>query len=185
MLGISAVSAARKAVDAEAIGTQAEIDGLDCRRGAFVNLYRYPGGEPVGSAGFLGSSMTLGECILFSAQSACRPDGRRISLADADGCIVEVSMLSEPEEAACGKKELPDAIGSKGVMIQFGRRSAALPPYYSEISGCNPEETLERLSAAAGLPKEAWKLKDAYVFLYSGENYREKTPRGEIVKWTP
>ena len=48
--------------------------------------------------------------------------------------------------------------------------------------GWDQEEFLRQLSAKAGLPYDAWMLKDSSIWSFTGEIFHELSPKGEIVR---
>ncbi len=185
MNGELAVKTARKVIEAEAIGDTADIEfpkDLDERCGVFVSIYRYPDMELRGSMGYPESSLPLSESLISSAQSACHdPRFSRLTLKDADNCLVEVSFLSRPELLNVPKEDIPKTLKLKedGLAIQFGRKYGALLPQDNDWTA---EEFLEQLCYKAKLPKDAWKLKDSDLYIFKEEKYREETPKGRIVR---
>ena len=186
--GIIAVKDARSSIEAETVGLSPEIEfpkSFERKSGVFVTINTYPQGNLRGCIGYPEPAFPLKDALVYSAQSACHdPRFMPLSEREAANCTVEVTILSQPEVMDCKKEDLPKSIviGRDGLIIQFGRRRGLLLPQVPVEWGWGPEEFLEQLCAKAGLPSDAWKLKDATIWSFTGEIFKEKSPRGEIVK---
>ena len=186
--GIFAVQAARRSIEAETVGLSPDIDfpeSFDRKSGVFVTINTYPKGDLRGCIGYPEPVYPLKDALVFSAQSACH-DPRFMPLSEKESvnCTVEVTILSPPVVMDCAREELPKniVIGSDGLIIQFGRRRGLLLPQVPVEWGWDAEEFLVHLCAKAGLPSDAWKLKDADILSFTGEIFHETSPRGEIVR---
>ena len=186
--GIIAVKAARSSIEAETVGLSHEIEfprSFERKSGVFVTINTYPQGNLRGCIGYPEPAFPLKDALVYSAQSACHdPRFMPLSEREAANCTVEVTILSQPEVMECEKNDLPKniVIGRDGLIIQFGRRRGLLLPQVPVEWGWGPEEFLEQLCAKAGLPSDAWKLKDTTIWSFTGEIFKETSPRGEIVK---
>ena len=186
--GILAVKAARSSIEAETQGLSPELEfprSFDRRSGVFVTINTFPEGNLRGCIGYPEPVYPLKDALVFSAQSACHdPRFMPLSQKEAANCTVEVTILSPPELIECDKKELPKriVIGRDGLIIQFGRRRGLLLPQVPVEWGWDQEEFLRQLSAKAGLPYDAWTLKDSTIWSFTGEIFHELSPRGEIVR---
>lgn len=186
--GILAVKAARASIEAETIGLSPELDlppSFDRKSGVFVTINTYPKGDLRGCIGYPEAAFPLKDALVFSAQSACHdPRFMPLSEREAANCTVEVTVLSAPVQIDCPKDDLPKevVIGRDGLIIQFGRRRGLLLPQVPVEWGWDVEEFLSQLSAKAGLPSDAWRLKDSMIWKFTGEIFHELSPRGEIVR---
>ena len=184
--GIFAVQVARKAIEAETVGLSPEVEfprSFDKKSGVFVTINTYPDGNLRGCIGYPEPAFPLKDALVYSAQSACHdPRFMPLSEREAVNCTVEVTILSVPVELECPKEELTKniLIGRDGLIIQFGRRRGLLLPQVPVEWGWDAEQFLEQLCAKAGLPSDAWKLKDATIWSFTGEIFHETSPRGEI-----
>ena len=186
--GILAVKAARSSIEAETQGLSPELEfprSFDRKSGVFVTINTYPDGNLRGCIGYPEPVYPLKDALVFSAQSACHdPRFMPLSLKESVNCTVEVTILSPPVLIECDKKDLPKKIeiGRDGLIIQFGRRRGLLLPQVSVEWGWDQEEFLRQLSAKAGLPYDAWTLKDSMIWSFTGEIFHELSPKGEIVR---
>ena len=96
----------------------------------------------------------------------------------------QVTVLTEPVLMDCPKEDIPKniVIGRDGLIIQFGRRRGLLLPQVPVDWGWDVNEYLRQICYKAGLPDDAWKLKDAMMWTFTGEIFHETSPRGEIVR---
>ena len=184
--GIIAVKAARSSIEAETVGLSPDIEfpkSFDRKSGVFVTINTYPQGNLRGCIGYPDPAYPLKDALVYSAQSACH-DPRFMPLSERESvnCTVEVTILSQPVEMECEKNDLPKniVIGRDGLIIQLGRSRGLLLPQVPVEWGWGPEEFLEQLCAKAGLPSDAWKLKETAIFSFTGEIFKEISPRGEI-----
>ena len=186
--GIAAVKAARSSIEAETVGLLPEIEfpkSFDRKSGVFVTINTYPQGNLRGCIGYPEPTFPLREALVYSAQSACHdPRFMPLSEREAANCTVEVTVLSQPEVMGCKKEDLPKniVIGRDGLIIEYGGRRGLLLPQVPVEWGWGPEEFLEHLCEKAGLRTDAWKHKDTTIRSFTGEIFRETSPRGEIVK---
>ena len=186
--GIIAVKAARSSIEAETVGLQPKIEfprSFDRNSGVFVTINTYPQGDLRGCIGYPEPVYPLKDALVYSAQSACHdPRFMPLSEREAANCTVEVTVLSQPVEMECENQDLPKniVIGRDGLIIQAkGRRGLLLPRVPVEW-GWDAEEFLEHLCDKAGLPRGTWKQKDTVIWSFTGEIFKETSPRGEIVK---
>lgn len=186
MSGREAVVLARRAVDAEATGSEppAVPEGFGDRAGAFVTLSRFPSGDLRGCIGFPMPVMPLGKAIVEAAREACHdprfPDLRASELSLV---TVEVTVLTVPEPLLHdGSEDLVSkvVVGRDGLIISLmGYRGLLLPQVPVEW-GWDSRTYLEHLSMKAGLPPDAWTHPDARIERFEGEAWAERTPYGEI-----
>lgn len=186
--GAFAVKAAREAIEAETAGLSPNIvfpPSFDIKNGVFVTINTYPDGHLRGCIGYPEAVYPLKDALVFSAQSACHdPRFMPLSGKETANCTVEVTILSVPVLLECRKEELPERIeiGRDGLIIQFGRRKGSLLPQVPVEWGWDMKEYLAQLCAKAGLPPEAWMLKEAEIWSFTGEIFHESSPKGEIVR---
>ena len=186
--GILAVKAARTSIEAETQGIMPEIDlpeSFDRKSGVFVTINTYPSGNLRGCIGYPEPVFALKDALIHSAESACHdPRFMPLSFKESINCTVEVTILSEPVLMECSKEEIPKniVIGRDGLIIQFGRRRGLLLPQVPVEWGWDVNEYLRQICYKAGLPDDAWKLKDSMMWTFTGEIFHETSPRGEIVR---
>ena len=186
--GILAVKAARTSIEAETQGITPEIDlpeSFDRESGVFVTINTYPTGDLRGCIGYPEPVFALKDALVHSAEAACHdPRFMPLSFKESVNCTVEVTILTEPVLMDCPKEEIPKniVIGRDGLIIQFGRRRGLLLPQVPVEWGWGVDEYLEQICHKAGLPSDAWKLKDSTIWSFTGEIFHETSPKGEIVR---
>lgn len=184
--GVFAVKAARMTIEAETVGKEPEIDfpeTFDKESGVFVTLKTYPDDDLRGCIGYPEPFYPLKDALVFSAQSACHdPRFPPLAKSECGNVTVEVTILSKPEEMKVERSKLPEElkIGRDGLIIEFGRKRGLLLPQVPVEWNWGTTEYLENLCMKAGLPTNAWQLKDATIYSFTGEIFSEESPNGEI-----
>ena len=157
---------------------------LSKKRGVFVTLSSYPEDELRGCIGFPEPIEDLVKATITSAVEAATGDPRfpPVTLDELDHLIVEVSVLTTPEEIRANPKEIPDHvdIGSDGLIVGRGQHRGLLLPQVAAEWGWDREEFLANCCLKAGLPPDNWLLRDTRVFKFQATIFKEKTPRGSV-----
>jgi len=191
------VRLARKSIEEHLSGRRVEpptppSERLDEKRGVFVTLYRYPSKELRGCIGLPYPTHRLVDAVIHAAISSATADPRfpPVRLREMDEIVIEVSVLTKPEEIKYDDpKKLPEkiVIGRDGLIIEAGGFSGLLLPQVPVEYNWSPEEYLMHLSLKAGLPSTYWLTGRARIYRFTAQIFAEKTPRGEIVeeKLTP
>jgi len=191
------VRLARKSIEEHLSGRRVEpptppSERLAEKRGVFVTLYRYPSKELRGCIGLPYPTHRLVDAVIHAAISSATADPRfpPVRLREMDEIVIEVSVLTEPEEIKYDDpKKLPEkiVIGRDGLIIEAGGFSGLLLPQVPVEYNWGPEEYLMHLSLKAGLPSTYWLTGRARIYRFTAQIFAEKTPRGEIVeeKLTP
>ena len=191
------VRLARKSIEEHLSGRRVEpptppSERLAEKRGVFVTLYRYPSKELRGCIGLPYPTHRLVDAVIHAAISSATADPRfpPVRLKEMDEIVIEVSVLTKPEEIKYeDPKKLPEkiVIGRDGLIIEAGGFSGLLLPQVPVEYNWSPEEYLMHLSLKAGLPSTYWLTGRARIYRFTAQIFAEKTPRGEIVeeKLTP
>ena len=191
------VKLARKSIEEHLSGRRVEpptppSERLAEKRGVFVTLYRYPSKELRGCIGLPYPTHRLVDAVIHAAISSATADPRfpPVRLREMDEIVIEVSVLTKPEEIKYDDpKKLPEkiVIGRDGLIIEAGGFSGLLLPQVPVEYNWTPEEYLMHLSLKAGLPSTYWLTGRARIYRFTAQIFAEKTPRGEIVeeKLTP
>ena len=191
------VRLARKSIEEHLSGRRVEpptppSERLAEKRGVFVTLYRYPSKELRGCIGLPYPTHRLVDAVIHAAISSATADPRfpPVRLREMDEIVIEVSVLTEPEEIKYDDpKKLPEkiVIGRDGLIIEAGGFSGLLLPQVPVEYNWTPEEYLMHLSLKAGLQSTYWLTGRARIYRFTAQIFAEKTPRGEIVeeKLTP
>jgi hypothetical protein len=138
--------------------------------GLFVTLRR--GGELRGCIGTLAPTGDLTRVIAEYALRAALEDPRfpPLRAEELAGCSIEISVLSAPEPL-----ENPEdlEVGRDGLILELrGRRGLLLPQVATEW-GFDRERFLAEVSRKAGLAPEAWRDREARVWVFRAEVFSE------------
>jgi uncharacterized protein (TIGR00296 family) len=186
--GELAVKIARRAVEAETRGDrEGRIDApgsFQEKRGVFVTLNTFPDLELRGCIGFPEPIFSLASALLQAAQHACHdprfPDLRPEEL---DGIVVEVTVLTPPEEVRVrDRRDLLNeiVIGRDGLIMEYGPYRGLLLPQVPVEWGWSTEEFLAHACNKAGLPPKMWMDDRTMVYRFEGEIFHETSPRGKV-----
>ncbi|MFA4855096.1 MAG: TIGR00296 family protein [archaeon] len=157
-------------------------------RGVFVTLHSFPGKELRGCIGMPYPLKSLWNAVSEMAVESALNDPRfpPMKSTELNGIIVEVSVLTVPEEMLCERKKLPKfvKIGEDGLIVQRGRHSGLLLPQVATEQGWDAEEFLEQCCAKAGLMESMWQSKETHVFKFQAQVFSETEPEGEVEERT-
>ncbi len=140
------------------------------RRGAFVTLTKH--GQLRGCIGYIQPIKPLAEAVQDMAIAAATKDMRfsPVTGNELKEIEIEISVLSKLEKV----KDVDEIkIGRDGLYIIKGWRSGLLLPQVATDWGWNREQFLEQVCQKAGLPKDAWREKDAVLYRFSAEIFHE------------
>ena len=123
-------------------------------RAAFVTLTKH--GQLRGCIGDIMPRRALYESVISNAINASVNDRRfkPVTREECDELELEISALTVPKTVASANDI---RIGTDGVVLKKGARSAVFLPQVAPEQGWGLEETLTRLSLKAGLAADAWK----------------------------
>ncbi|MEM3032301.1 MAG: TIGR00296 family protein [Nitrososphaerota archaeon] len=191
-LGMVAVGLARKSIEAYLVGKNvinrsAASGPLSEERGVFVSLYTHPSGELRGCIGFPYPVMPLSEALVKAAIAAATQDPRfePMTIEELDNVVVEVSILSRPEEIKYGnRRELPRLVrvGVDGLIIETPYGSGLLLPQVPVEYGWDAETYLTHLCLKAGLNPTYWLYGRMKLLRYTAQIFREREPGGGVVE---
>ena len=137
--------------------------GLTQKVAAFVTLRRR-NGELRGCIGRIEVTeplyRTVQECAISAATRDYRFQPLR-NVAELDDLIIEISALS-PFHRVHNAEEVE--VGKHGLLIRQGYNSGLLLPQVASERGWSREEFLRAVCMKAGLPSDAWRRAELYVF---------------------
>ena len=165
---------ARKAIESKTIVEA----GIKERRGVFVTLKTFPNKKLRGCIGFVEPIFPIGEGVQRAAIAAAYSDPRfkPLSKDEFDKIIIEVSVLSLPEETT-----LDEIKNGDGVILKYGNASALLlPQVWEELP--EKEKFLTNLCLKAGLYPNCWKNNNAKFYKFYVRAFEETSPNGDIIK---
>lgn len=189
--GKLAVRAARGAIESTIRGdraTELELPAkFEEKGGVFVTIKSFPAEELRGCIGYPEPLFSLREAIPDSAVSAATRDPRFPPLFEQElpNIVVEVSLLTPPEEMSYGKPEEllgKVRIGEDGLIVESGYARGLLLPQVPIEWEWDARTFLEHTCLKAGLPADAWKRPETKFYRFQAEIFSEKTPGGEIVR---
>ena len=153
-------------------------------QGAFVTIHTYPNHDLRGCIGIPLPVMPLKDAIIEGAKSATRdPRFSPLDETELDNIIIEVTILTKPEEIKVGKpQEYLDEIeiGRDGLIVEQGFFKGLLLPQVPVEQGWDKEEFLSHTCMKAGLMPDAWFDKNIKISKFGGQVFTELKPRGEI-----
>ena len=155
------------------------------KRGVFVTLETHPGHELRGCIGYPLPLKELALSVVDSALSAAFEDPRFMPLdkSELDRIVIEVSVLSVPEELKVKKPEeylKKIKVGRDGLIIHYGYSSGLLLPQVPVEWNWNEKEFLCQICEKAGLPHEMWKSPSAKISTFSAQIFSEEKPGGKV-----
>jgi len=162
----------------ESLGAGAVMDGLTFddpvyseKCGAFVTLHIR--GRLRGCIGYIVGVKGIPETIQEMAKASAFKDPRFSPLRKDEfgGIDIEISVLSPIEPVA----DVSDiVVGRDGLIISRGFHSGLLLPQVPVEQGWDRDTFLEHTCYKAGLPGNAWKMKDVKIQKFSAQVFGEK-----------
>lgn len=139
---------------------------LNERYGAFVTLYKK--GMLRGCIGSLESDKPLYQTVSDMAKAAAFRDPRFMPVTSDELPYIdlEISVLTPLEEISSPEEII---VGVHGLLISKGARSGLLLPQVASERGWDRITFLEETCRKAGLPKDAWKERDAHIYVFSAD----------------
>jgi uncharacterized protein len=155
-------------------------ESFNQKAGCFTTLYTHPDRKLRGCIGYPEPFMPLIRSLVNSAIHATKdprfPELRRDEL---DKVVVEVSLLTKPEELKVEKSEdylKKIKIGKHGLIVRKWELSGLLLPQVATEHGMDVRQFLEHTCMKASLPTYAWEDKDTSVYTFQTQIYGEKSP---------
>ena len=145
--------------------------GLARPGGAFVTIRI--GHELRGCIGYIESSNPLARVVAEVSVKAAFEDPRFDPLRASEfrDATLEVSVLS-PLRQVKDADEIE--VGLHGLVIELGGRRGLLLPQVATEYGWERMEFLANVCRKAGLPRDAWSLPGAAIFVFSAEVFAEE-----------
>lgn len=160
-------------------------DWMKEKRGVFTTLHTYPENELRGCIGLPYPDRPLYEALIEAARGATQdPRFPPLMEDELDSVVVEVSILSPPEEIKFGNPNelLRKIIPRKdGLILVYGPYSGLfLPQVWNQLK--TKEEFLDHLCLKASLPPELWKEKKVKIYKFYAQIFKEKEPCGDVIE---
>lgn len=154
--------------------------------GVFVTLLGFPGHKLRGCIGFPYPEIPLGKAVMEGAKAAafCDPRFPQLEEDELEKIIIEVSVLTKPEEMKCSKDELSKnvKIGEDGLIVNFNGRSGLLLPQVPVEWKWNSLEFVKQTCLKAGLYPDVWKNKECRFYKFKAQIFCEEKPNGKIIE---
>lgn len=158
--------------------------GLLQERGVFVTLNSYPKKELRGCIGLPYPVKSLWYAVSEMAVEAAVHDPRfpAVQRNELDSIVIEVSVLTEPEEILGEGKLLPEKIevGKDGLIVQREGHSGLLLPQVSLEQKWDAKQFLENCCLKAGLMENMWLSKETTVLKFQAQIFSETRPNGPV-----
>lgn len=139
--------------------------------GVFVSIYRHQ--RLRGCIGRIRELPSPAQVICECAIAAAMDDPRfaPMTLAEADGLRVEISVLSVPRVAR------PEDVqpGTHGLAIERGYNRGVLLPQVAARYNWSRERFLEETCQKAGLPPDAWRDPQTQIAIFTAEVFAEES----------
>jgi len=144
---------------AEELGIETTA-GMKEKRACFVTLKE--NGELRGCIGEIFPSQPLFNSVITHAIAAAVKDPRfePVGKSEIGKLVIEISALTPPKEVSSYKDI---RIGTDGMVMKKGFRSAVFLPQVAPEQKWDLEKTLSNLSRKAGLSADAWKEGASYL----------------------
>ena len=154
------------------------------KAGAFVTIKNRQR-ELLGCIGRPYPSDTLLNNVIVSAVDAAYYDPRFPPLRpeEADNVLIEVSILTPPEEVVVKKAEdyLKEIkVGRDGIIVEWALGSGLLLPQVPVEEGWNVEEFLSYGCLKAGADRNLWRRGGIRLYRFRAYVFGEKEPNGEV-----
>jgi uncharacterized protein len=156
------------------------------RRGVFVTIKNYKGGELRGCIGFI-SPAPIWDAVQSAAALAAFEDPRfkPLERKDLEKVLIEVSIMTEPEAVQGSHRDdyrRSVKVGTDGIIVFNGDSSGLLLPQVPIEQGWDIDGYLDGICMKAGLPPEALDEDDTRLMKFQCQIFEEKTPGGAVIE---
>ena len=149
------------------------------KRGVFVTLNKHENLR--GCIGYPYPIFKLKDAIIDAAISAALNDPRfpPVALDEFKDVTIELTILTTPQVLKVEPEKLPEQIeiGKHGLIVKRGIYQGLLLPQVATENKWSAEEFLCQTCWKAGLPQDAWLLKDTEVSTFEGQIFKEKNDK--------
>jgi hypothetical protein len=187
--GALLVKAARKSIEYALVsGTflneAAKDRALLEKRGVFVTLKSFPENRLRGCIGIPYPAKPLWQGVIEMAAQAALNDPRfePVKAGELGGIVIEVSVLTRPEEITGLRKDFPKKleIGKDGLVVKRSGLSGLLLPQVAIEQNWDAETFLSQCCLKAGLMQSMWQSKETAVFRFQAQVFSETEPKGSV-----
>jgi len=156
------------------------------KAGVFVTIDHYPTMSLRGCIGYFKAIGPVKRLLVEAAIAAATEDPRFIplSVGELNDVVIEVSILSEPQQLKGTPEEIKKEIkiGREGLLIEYGYYSGLLLPIVAVEEKWSVEKFLENVCIKAGLHPHMWKRSDITLYKFQTQVFREEEPNGKVVE---
>ena len=149
------------------------------KRGVFVTLNKHENLR--GCIGYPYPIFKLKDAIIDAAISAALNDPRfpPVALDEFKDVTIELTILTTPQVLKVEPGKLPEQIeiGKHGLIVKRSVYQGLLLPQVATENKWSVEEFLCQTCWKAGLPQDAWLLKDTEVSTFEGQIFKEKNDK--------
>jgi len=149
------------------------------KRGVFVTLNKHENLR--GCIGYPYPIFKLKDAIIDAAISAALNDPRfpPVALDEFKDVSIELTILTTPQVLKVEPEKLPEQIeiGKHGLIVKSGIYQGLLLPQVATENRWSAEEFLCQTCWKAGLPQDAWLLKDTEISTFEGQIFKEKNDK--------
>lgn len=154
------------------------------QRGVFVTLHSFPEKELRGCIGFPYPLKPLWNAVKEAAVEAAFHDPRfaPMQASELEKVVIEISVLSMPEEIKGERKALPEKIevGKDGLIVKRKLYSGLLLPQVAQEQKWDAETFLHHCCLKAGLPGNSWQMNGTQLFKFQAQIFSETGPNGAV-----
>lgn len=151
------------------------MKGFEEKHGVFVTLTI--NNELRGCIGYAEAIYPLWEGVINAARSAAFSDPRfgPLTKEEFKNIHLEISVLTVPELIKVKKEDYAKniKIGEDGLIIRSRWGSGLLLPQVATEYNWDSKQFLEHTCEKAGLEKDSWKSKDAEVYKFQAQIFKE------------
>lgn len=184
--GRALVGTARRALELWVTERKKLVEkGLEQKSGLFVTLDTYPERELRGCIGFPYPEKPLTQAAIEAAIYASKdPRFEPVSAEELESIVVELTVLTEPELLKMKPEHYAHSIevGRHGLIIEGAGTSGLLLPQVATEYGWKPHQFLEETCWKAGLTPDAWLDTRTKLYVFEGQVFAEKEPRGAVAE---
>jgi uncharacterized protein (TIGR00296 family) len=139
-----------------------------------------------GCIGFLLPEKMLRQSVVEAAIAAATEDPRfpPVDIQELDNMIFEVSVLTPPQEIRVAPDEYRKVIkiGKDGLILRWRYGSGLLLPQVPVEMKWNVDQYLANICYKAGAPVDAWKDHASKLYKFQAIVFKEKEPKGQVVR---
>ncbi len=181
------ITLGRKAILSVLEGKDLEVDDslkerFKEKKGVFVTLLTYEEKKLRGCVGIPYPVYPLWRAVIEASIGSAFRDPRfePLKREELDRVILELSLLTQPEEILSDRVLEEIQVGRDGLIVEKGRLKGLLLPQVPVREGWDVEEFLRHTCLKAGMDPNCWREKDVRIYRFTTEVWEEVRPWGEV-----